>query len=136
MLHEAAELFSYEGNPCRDELTYVKQLSVSFQAAGIANTSFIIDTSRNAHGGIRHQWGYWCNNKGAGIGQRPTVDPAAGIDAYYWVKPRESDGTSDPSAVRFDAFCGYEDAAKPAPEAGQWFQSYFVDAVKNADPPL
>ena len=46
-------------------------------------------------GGIRHDWGYWCNNKGAGLGQRPTVDPKAGIDAYYWVKPPgESDGSS------------------------------------------
>lgn len=28
------------------------------------------------------------------------------------------------------------DAAQPAPEAGTWFQDYFVTLVKNANPAL
>jgi cellulose 1,4-beta-cellobiosidase len=137
VLHETKELFDYQGNPCHDELSYAAALQRAYAAAGITHTAWLIDTSRNGRGGIRHQWGYWCNNKGAGIGERPKADPAPGIDAYYWVKPPgESDGTSDPTAVRFDAFCGMEDAAKPAPEAGEWFPSYVIDAAKNANPPL
>jgi hypothetical protein len=42
------------------------------------------------------------------------------VDSFVWVKPGgESDGTSDPSAKRYDSFCGYDDAFKPSPEAGQ-----------------
>jgi cellulose 1,4-beta-cellobiosidase len=75
--------------------------------------------------------------KGAGIGERPRVKPAPLLDAYVWGKPPgESDGTSDPSAKRFDENCKSADAAPDAPEAGQWFQSYFLDLVKNANPPL
>lgn len=137
VLKETKELFDYQGNPCHDELTYAAALQKSYAAAGLTHTAWLIDTSRNGVGGIRHQWGYWCNNKGAGLGERPKADPAPGIDAYYWVKPPgESDGTSDPSAARYDAFCGMEDAAKPAPEAGAWFSSYVVDAAKNAKPAL
>jgi cellulose 1,4-beta-cellobiosidase len=137
VLHETKELFDYQGNPCRDELSFASQFANTLRGAGVNQVAWLIDTSRNGVGGIRHQWGYWCNNKGAGVGTRPVASPQAGIDAYYWVKPPgESDGTSDPSAVRFDAFCGYEDAAQGAPEAGQWFHSYFVDAVKRANPPL
>lgn len=52
-----------------------------------------------------------------------------------WVKPGgESDGTSDSSAVRYDSFCGKEDAYKPSPEAGQWNQAYFEMLLKNAKP--
>lgn len=39
-------------------------------------------------------------------------------------------------AQRFDAFCGYQDAAPNAPEAGEWFHDYFVATAKNANPPL
>jgi hypothetical protein len=47
-----------------------------------------------------------------------------------WVKPGgESDGTSDTSSVRYDSTCGLNDAKKPAPEAGTWFQAYFLDLV-------
>jgi len=137
VLKETNELFDYQGNPCHDELTYAAALQKSYAAAGLTHTAWLIDTSRNGVGGIRHQWGYWCNNEGAGLGERPKADPAPGIDAYYWVKPPgESDGTSDPSAARYDAFCGMEDAAKPAPEAGSWFSSYVVEAAKNAKPAL
>ena len=44
-------------------------------------------------------------NIGAGIGTRPTTDTGNDlIDAIVWVKPPgESDGTSDPTAERYDS---------------------------------
>jgi len=124
-------------NPAPNELTYVQKLSESLEGAGIKGKGFLIDTSRNGKDGIRTKWGNWCNVKGAGIGERPRVKPAPLLDAYVWGKPPgESDGTSDPSAKRFDENCKSADAAPDAPEAGQWFQSYFLDLVKNANPPL
>jgi cellulose 1,4-beta-cellobiosidase len=59
------------------------------------------------------------------------------VDAIVWVKPGgESDGTSDTEAVRFDENCRSEVAHVPAPEAGEWFNDFVVNLVKNADPPL
>jgi len=137
VLKETQESFDYQSNPCRDELTYAAQLTEALAAVGITKKGFLIDTSRNGRGGIRRQWGYWCNNEGAGLGERPVADPATGLDAYVWIKPPgESDGTSDPTAPRFDAFCAKENAAKNAPQAGEWFPSYLLDLVKNASPPL
>jgi cellulose 1,4-beta-cellobiosidase len=136
-LHEQPELYDYQFNPCHDELTYVQKLTGALAAAGIANKGFIIDTSRNGRGGIRHQWGSWCNVQGAGIGERPVADPGSGLDAYFWIKPPgESDGTSDSSAPRFDPFCANQDATPGAPQAGTWFHSSFVNLVKNASPAL
>lgn len=45
-------------------------------------------------------------------------------------------GTSDSSSVRYDAHCGLDDALKPAPEAGTWFEAYFEQLVANANPAL
>jgi cellulose 1,4-beta-cellobiosidase len=136
-LHEQPELYDYQFNPCHDELTYVQKLTVALSAVGIRNKGFVIDTSRNGRGGIRHLWGSWCNVQGAGLGERPVADPQSGIDAYYWVKPPgESDGTSDSSAPRFDPFCANVDATANAPQAGTWFHSSFLNLVKNANPPL
>jgi cellulose 1,4-beta-cellobiosidase len=36
--------------------------------------------------------------------------------------------------VRYDGFCGKDDALKPAPEAGTWFQAYFEQLLVNANP--
>jgi cellulose 1,4-beta-cellobiosidase len=133
----AAELFDYQGNPCHDELTYVQNLTTALAAVGIVNKGFLIDTSRNGRGGIRHEWGAWCNVRGAGLGERPAASPKPGLDAYVWIKPPgESDGTSDPSAPRFDAQCATQDATTGAPQAGQWFDSYFVSLATNATPAL
>lgn len=124
-------------NPCPNELTYVKKLWKELDGYGFKNHGFIVDTSRNGAGGIRRKWGSWCNVKGAGLGERPRVDPAPGVDAYFWVKPPgESDGSSDPSGPRFDPMCGGPDAAPNAPQAGQWFESYFLDLLHNAVPAL
>jgi cellulose 1,4-beta-cellobiosidase len=85
----------------------------------------------------RRVWGYWCNVRGAGIGERPKAAPVDGIDAYLWIKPPgESDGTSDPKSSRYDSFCGNEDAATPAPDAGEWFETQFGALVSRAAPGL
>jgi cellulose 1,4-beta-cellobiosidase len=124
-------------NPCPNELTYAKTLLKTLELYGFKDHGILIDTSRNGKGNIRAKWGSWCNVHGAGLGERPRAEPEPGIDAYFWVKPPgESDGISDPSAKRFDEMCGGPDAAKGAPEAGQWFESYFLDLVHNAKPPL
>ncbi len=124
-------------NPCPNELTYVKTLAKTLQMYGFKDPHFIIDTARNGKGQIRKAWGSWCNVHGAGLGERPRVDPEPGIDAYFWVKPPgESDGVSDPTAPRYDEMCGGPDATKGAPQAGEWFESYFLDLVRNAKPPL
>jgi cellulose 1,4-beta-cellobiosidase len=137
VLHETPQRFDYQFNPCHDELTYVQKLAATLAGVGISNKGFIIDTSRNGLGGIRAQWGSWCNVKGAGLGERPVANPGAGIDSYYWVKPPgESDGSSDASGPRYDSSCSNPDATLGAPQAGTWFHAYFLSLVQNANPPL
>ena len=124
-------------NPCPNELTYAQTLRRTLELYGFTDHGFVIDTSRNGKGGIRTKWGDWCNVKGAGLGERPRAEPEPGIDAYWWVKPPgESDGSSDPKGPRFDEMCAAPSAAKDAPQAGQWFEAYFMDLVHNADPAL
>jgi cellulose 1,4-beta-cellobiosidase len=124
-------------NPCPNELTYAKMLRETLAMYGFRNHGFVIDTSRNGKGNIRKKWGDWCNIAGAGLGERPRANPEPGIDAYYWVKPPgESDGSSEPNGPRFDVMCAGENAAKNAPQAGKWFEAYFMDLVRNAAPPL
>jgi len=124
-------------NPCPNEHLYVEKLAASLEAVGIKNKGFLIDTSRNGKDGIRVKWGNWCNVKDAGLGERPKINPKPLIDAYLWVKPPgESDGTAERGAPRFDESCVSEDSDPAAPQAGEWFKSYFVGLVKNAQPPL
>jgi cellulose 1,4-beta-cellobiosidase len=124
-------------NPCPNELAYVNELADSLRWAGIPGKAFLVDTSRNGRGGLRQRWGSWCNVNHAGLGERPQAAPVPFVDAYYWIKPPgESDGTADPHAARFDEACGNPDAAPGAPEAGSWFQSYYIDLLRNAAPPL
>jgi cellulose 1,4-beta-cellobiosidase len=124
-------------NPCPNELAYVEKLAATLPEYGITNKGFIIDTARNGRADVRTKWGNWCNIRGAGLGERPRVAPQAPVDAYYWVKPPgESDGVADPKAPRFDPNCQSPDAAPGAPQAGQWVQSYFLDLLQNANPPL
>jgi cellulose 1,4-beta-cellobiosidase len=123
--------------PPPDELGYVEDLAHTLDAAGIKNKGFIIDTSRNGRANIRTTPGNWCNIKGAGLGERPIAAPKPLVDAYVWIKtPGQSDGTANDKAARFDPNCASDDATPGAPEAGDWFESYLVDLVKNANPPL
>jgi cellulose 1,4-beta-cellobiosidase len=124
-------------DPCPDEISYVHRLGDTLARHGVKHKKFVIDTARNGKGGLRRKWGSWCNVKGTGLGERPGVTDDSAVDAYFWVKPPgESDGVSDPKAPRYDASCSSPDSAAGAPQAGAWFESYFLELVRNANPPL
>ncbi|TFK64764.1 cellobiohydrolase [Pluteus cervinus] len=126
-----------EWNNAWDELHYAQVLAPHLTAAGYP-AHFIIDQGRSGQAGLRSEWGAWCNLKGAGYGIRPTTETNEPVvDAIVWVKPGgESDGTSDPTAARFDEVCAGPAAHIPAPEAGSWFSDYVVELVQKADPPI
>jgi cellulose 1,4-beta-cellobiosidase len=160
-----------------DEQSYALGLRDKLIAAGFnSGLGMLIDTSRNGWGGSarptgpgpmtsvddyvnggridrRIHVGNWCNQSGAGLGQRPTAAPAAGIDAYVWVKPPgQSDGSS--SAIPnnegkgFDRMCdptytgnarnnnNMSGALPNAPLSGHWFSAQFQQLMQNAYPPL
>ncbi|MFF7274989.1 glycoside hydrolase family 6 protein [Streptomyces griseorubiginosus] len=160
-----------------DEQSFAQALRDKLVAAGFdSGLGMLIDTSRNGWGGSarptkagpttsvddyvngsrvdrRIHAGNWCNQSGAGIGERPTAAPATGIDAYVWVKPPgESDGSS--SAVPNDEGKGFDRMCDPtyggnarngnnptgalpnAPVAGHWFSAQFQQLMHNAYPPL
>ncbi len=136
----------------------------------------VIDTSRNGWGGAnrptgpssasdintqvnaervdrRPHVGDWCNQSGAGLGARPTAAPAAGFDAYAWVKPPgESDGSSksipNDEGKGFDQMCdpnyggnvrngnNPSGALPDSPLAGHWFSAQFHQLLQNAYPPV
>jgi cellulose 1,4-beta-cellobiosidase len=159
-----------------DEKSFViafrqKLVSLGFKSS----VGMLIDTSRNGWGGPnrptkastasdvdtmvnesridrRNHAGNWCNQAGAGLGERPQVVDADGIHAYVWVKPPgESDGsdhvTSDGKGI--DGMCkadfrgegwrngGNLSGALPnSPLSGAWFHSQLVELVQNAYPPV
>jgi cellulose 1,4-beta-cellobiosidase len=136
----------------------------------------LIDTSRNGWGGPnrptakstattadayvnesridrRYQKGNWCNQAGAGLGERPKAAPEPGIDAYVWIKPPgESDGSS--KAIPNDEGKGFDQMCDPtyggnvrngnnpsgaladAPVSGHWFSAQFQQLMANAYPAL
>ncbi|POX61443.1 cellulose 1,4-beta-cellobiosidase [Streptomyces sp. Ru62] len=160
-----------------DEQSFAQALRDKLVASGFnSNLGMLIDTSRNGWGGSarptksgpltsvddyvngsridrRIHAGNWCNQSGAGLGERPTAAPAAGIDAYVWVKPPgESDGAS--SAISNDEGKGFDRMCDPtyggnarngnnptgalpnSPLAGHWFSAQFQQLMQNAYPPL
>jgi len=123
-----------QGNKNYNEKLYINAIAPLLKANGW-DAHFIVDQGRSGVQPTAQQaWGDWCNVKGAGFGRAPTTNTGdALVDAIVWVKPGgESDGTSDSSASRYDAHCGYADALTPAPEAGTWFQAYFEQLLKYA----
>ena len=146
-----------QGNSNCDEERYINAFAPLLKAEGFP-AHFIVDQGRSGKQPTGQQeWGDWCNAQGAGFGTRPTTNTGNdNVDAIVWVKPGgevrnipfksplflqplthfQSDGTSDPTAARYDGFCGKSSAMKPAPEAGTWFQAYFEMLLKNANPPL
>ncbi|KAK3370704.1 1, 4-beta cellobiohydrolase [Podospora didyma] len=123
-------------NPNYDEKHYVEAISPLLNAAGFP-AKFITDQGRSGKQPTgQTEWGHWCNVIGAGFGTRPTTNTGLDIeDAFVWIKPGgECDGTSNTTATRYDYHCGLADALQPAPEAGQWFQAYFVQLINNASP--
>jgi len=125
-----------KGNSNYDELHYVNAITPLLQQQGF-NAHFITDQGRSGKQPTgQTNWGHWCNAKGTGFGLRPSTNTGSDLlDAFVWIKPGgECDGTLDTSAERCDFHCGLSDALQPAPEAGQWFQSYFVQLLQNANP--
>lgn len=125
-----------QGNKNYNEKLYINAIAPLLQQNGFP-ARFIVDQGRSGVQPTAQQaWGDWCNVKGTGFGIRPTTNTGdALVDAIVWVKPGgESDGTSNSAAARYDAHCGYADALTPAPEAGTWFQAYFEQLLRNANP--
>ncbi|KAG8861544.1 hypothetical protein FRB91_006252 [Serendipita sp. 411] len=120
-----------------DDLVYVRNLQPLLAAKGI-NAHFIVDQGRSGNQNYTRNGGDWCNNKRAGFGILPTTKtPDPLIDAIVWAKNGgEADGTSDPTALRFDQACASEFSLQPAPEAGTWFQAYFEQLMVNANPKI
>jgi cellulose 1,4-beta-cellobiosidase len=169
----------YEFNDYLEELDWVQDWRDAMISRGAPSSiGMLIDTGRSGWGGAgrptgtststvlntyvdasridrRLHRGNWCNQRG-GVGFRPTAAPAAGVDAYVWVKPQgESDGISDPNfepdpndpAKKHDPMCdpnannrynsAFKTGAMPnAPHAGRWFPEAFQVLLQNAFPPL
>ncbi|MFK0119163.1 glycoside hydrolase family 6 protein [Streptomyces sp. NPDC090994] len=164
-------------NRYTDELSYAQAMRQKLVSIGFdSNLGMLIDTSRNGWGGSarptgpgamtdvntyvdggrydrRIHLGNWCNQTGAGLGERPQANPAAGIDAYVWMKPPgESDGASEPidndEGKGFDRMCDPTYTGNPrnnnnmsgalpdAPLSGHWFSAQFQQLMQNAYPPL
>lgn len=160
-----------------DELSFAQAFRNQLVSVGFnSGVGMLIDTSRNGWGGSarptgpgatttvdtyvnggrydrRIHIGNWCNQSGAGLGERPQVAPAAGIDAYVWMKPPgESDGSS--SAIPNDEGKGFDRMCDPtytgnprngnnmsgalpnAPLSGRWFSAQFQELMRNAYPAL
>ncbi|HEX5566769.1 MAG TPA: glycoside hydrolase family 6 protein [Streptomyces sp.] len=160
-----------------DEQSYAQAFRQEAVRAGFrSDVGVIIDTSRNGWGGPdrpsapaaktdldsfvdgsrtdrRIHLGNWCNQAGAGLGERPKAAPAPGIDAYAWIKPPgESDGSSreipNDEGKGFDRMCdptyggnarngnSPSGALSNAPISGHWFQAQFEELMANAYPPI
>lgn len=159
----------YQDNRAVDEGHYVTALRAGLLRAGLpAGTGILVDTSRDGWGGPgrprveptvanvnlyvdaarvdrRSARSESCNQPG-GIGARPVAAPAAGIDAFVWVKPP---GLSDGSSYRGGAGAGGTAAGDPrcdphsgsgamsgAPGSGLFFPAGFKTLIRNAEPPL
>ncbi|MFF5965536.1 glycoside hydrolase family 6 protein [Streptomyces collinus] len=164
-------------NRYTDELSFAQAFRNQLVSIGFpSGIGMLIDTSRNGWGGTarpagpgpqtsvdtyvdggrydrRIHLGNWCNQSGAGLGERPQAAPAAGIDAYVWMKPPgESDGSSkaipNDEGKGFDRMCDPTYTGNPrnnnnmsgalpdAPVSGHWFSAQFRQLMQNAYPPL
>jgi cellulose 1,4-beta-cellobiosidase len=164
-------------NQYNDELTFAQAFRNQLDQVGFASDiGMLIDTSRNGWGGAarptgpssstvldtfvnesridrRIHKGNWCNQSGAGLGERPQAAPEPGIDAYVWIKPPgESDGSSE--FIENDEGKGFDEMCDPtyggnarngnnpsgalpnAPISGHWFQAQFDELMDNAFPPV
>ncbi|GAB2713920.1 glycoside hydrolase family 6 protein [Streptomyces bullii] len=160
-----------------DELSFAQAFRGEAVKQGFASgVGMLIDTSRNGWGGSarptgpgatttvdtyvnggridrRINVGNWCNQSGAGLGERPRANPEPGIDAYVWMKPPgESDGSSkfidNDEGKGFDRMCDPTYTGNPrngnnlsgalpdAPISGHWFSAQFQELMRNAYPPL
>ncbi len=160
-----------------DELSFAQAFRQELVRRGFdSNIGMLIDTSRNGWGGTarptgpgpqtsvdayvdggrvdrRIHTGNWCNQSGAGLGERPRANPEPGIDAYVWIKPPgESDGSSreipNNDGKGFDRMCdptytgnarngnNRTGALPDAPISGAWFPAQLSELMRNAYPAL
>jgi cellulose 1,4-beta-cellobiosidase len=160
-----------------DELSYAQAFRTQADSQCFdSGIGMLIDTSRNGWGGPnrptaaststdpntfvnqsridrRIHLGNWCNQAGAGLGERPRSAPEPGIDAYVWIKPPgESDGASEEipndEGKGADAMCDPAYTGNPrnnnnmsgalpnAPLSGHWFSAQFQELMRNAYPAL
>jgi len=159
----------YGWNSYVDNGKYSADFRAGLVAKGYPSTlSILIDSSRNGWGGAtrptaqtvpgdlatvsppdyvalnkvdrRAARSQWCNQAGAGLGERPRAWPTATVAAYVWIKPPgESDGTSNTALVSdpklADPMCSTDKGAiADSPAAGEWFGAQFVELVQNAYP--
>jgi len=124
-----------------DEAHFISLFDQKAQQYGLIGMNYITDTSRNGQTSERGDCSNWCNIKNSGLGRRPSTDVSDiglgdKLDAVVWVKtPGESDGTTDTSG-RYDPRCTSSDSMIPAPEAGKWFEDFYVMLANNAEPAL
>jgi cellulose 1,4-beta-cellobiosidase len=165
-------------NRYNDESSFVQAFRQELITQGMpSGIGMLIDTSRNGWGGSarptgpvttgtideqvngsrvdrRIHKGNWCNQAGAGLGERPRANPGpAGVDAYVWIKPPgESDGSSrlidNPDGKGFDRMCdptytgndlngnNMSGALPDAPISGAFFPAQVTQLMQNAYPAL
>lgn len=132
-------------NDCINEAIYIQYMDNSFKQNGITNKGYITDTARNGVPDCRKAESEscgdpcceWCNIANSGFGNFPSTNTQSTglsiIDAFVWAKvPGESDGTSNKSASNYDFHCGSDESVPGAPQAGQWFDAFFVMLAQNA----
>ncbi|HEU5108408.1 MAG TPA: glycoside hydrolase family 6 protein [Micromonosporaceae bacterium] len=160
------------------ELPFAQRLRNTLIARGFPpNIGMVVDTSRNGWGGPdrpaapststdvttfvnqsridrRPTRIAWCNQVGAGIGERPRATPAPGLHAYAWITPPGlSDGVADAAAPADPdrPYLRHRDRCNPrfqepqgavipsnalagAPHWHRWFPDFFAQLVRNAHP--
>lgn len=177
LTEEARDADWVDFNDYVDELSFAKAFREELVRLGFGSSiGMLIDTSRNGWGGPdrptaastagdvntrvnesrvdrRIHLGNWCNQEGAGLGERPQAVDSGGIDAYVWIKPPgESDGASqfveNDQGKGVDGMCDPTYTGNPrnannmsgalpqAPLSGAWFSAQFQELMANAYPPL
>jgi cellulose 1,4-beta-cellobiosidase len=162
------------------EVPFAQRVRTALIQRGFAsNLGMVVDTSRNGWGGPNRPAGpgtstdvnawvdqsridrrptriSWCNQVGAGLGERPRASPVAGVHAYAWITPPGvSDGVADRAAPAdpLRPYLVHRDRCNPqfqepqgalilsnalpgAPHWGRWFPAFFTQLVTNAYPPV
>jgi len=75
---------------------------------------------------------------GSDIGARPQANPVPwyGLSWCFLVKSYGESEITLPKVLNVNDYCGHRTDMKPAPEAAQWFQAFFEEDFKNANPPF
>ncbi|MEJ3748700.1 glycoside hydrolase family 6 protein [Actinomycetes bacterium KLBMP 9797] len=173
--HSVRQSRFVDWNDHLEEHTYIDAVYAALRAKGFPpGIGALVDTARNGWGGPRRpvapstsphldtfvdeskvdgrRYRYtWCNQVGAGLGERPRTAPRAHVHTYAWITPPgESDGhysglpeygrepQCDPNQTMppIGAHSRMTNAMPGAPPRGEWFPAAFTELVRNAHPPL